>query len=325
MVFRYPEGFRSTVDATLELQGTLAAMLLRGTVIVRDGEYTKRFEPNVDVFNLGGGGTGLPAPAAAQTLPLRFDIQIQAPRTLRVNNNLARLTASADLTLSGTYDKPVLLGRADIVRGDIFFIGNRYIVTRGTIDFLNPSKIEPFFDLEAETRVRQPGQPYTITATLTGTPSRPMFTLNSDPPLSEVDIFLMMFGQQTDLESAELRELRPGSTEEQQKLLLYQGLARALTGSVSAPVNRAFEEIANVQITPTLSGSETDVLTPSARIIIGRRISNRAYLTYSRSLGNTQRDQVLILEYDQNDRVGWIVTQNGDNSFSIEFRVRNRF
>jgi hypothetical protein len=90
-------------------------------------------------------------------------------------------------------------------------------------------------------------------------------------------------------------------------------------------VNRAFEEIANVQITPTLSGSETDVLTPSARIIIGRRISNRAYLTYSRSLGNTQRDQVLILEYDQNDRVGWIVTQNGDNSFSIEFRVRNRF
>ena len=80
--------------------------------------YSKRFEPNVDVFNLGGAGAGaLPAPSAeATTLPVRFDIQVQAPQTLRVENNLAHLVASADLSLTGTYDRPVLLGRAEIVR-----------------------------------------------------------------------------------------------------------------------------------------------------------------------------------------------------------------
>jgi hypothetical protein len=327
MRLRYPEGLRSTVDADLLLQGTFQAPVLGGKVVVRDALWTQRIEATPDLFNLATGSSpAVPASGATPArIPVRFEIDIVADESIRVQNNLANAVASADLQLRGTYERPLLFGRATVDRGDILFEGNRYLLTRGSVDFFNTTRIEPFFDLEAETRVRQPGQPYTITATLTGTPSRPMFTLNSDPPLSEVDIFLMMFGQQTDLESAELRELRPGSTEEQQKLLLYQGLARALTGSVSAPVNRAFEEIANVQITPTLSGSETDVLTPSARIIIGRRISNRAYLTYSRSLGNTQRDQVLILEYDQNDRVGWIVTQNGDNSFSIEFRVRNRF
>jgi translocation and assembly module TamB len=161
MHLRYPEGFRSTVDATLELRGDLSAPVLRGTVSVRDGLYSKRFEPTVDVFNLGGNNPALSAPASAQSaLPIQFDIQVQAAQSLRVENNLARLVASADLTLTGTYDRPVLLGRAEIVRGEILFQGNRYLVTRGTIDFLNPAAIEPFFDIEAETRVRVPSVNY---------------------------------------------------------------------------------------------------------------------------------------------------------------------
>ncbi|HXW05366.1 MAG TPA: translocation/assembly module TamB domain-containing protein [Vicinamibacterales bacterium] len=327
MRLRYPEGLRSTVDADLTLQGTMASPVLGGRVTIRDALWSRRMEATPDLFNLGGGSpVQLAPPTAATTIPVRFEVDVVADESVRIQNNLATAVASADLQLRGTYDRPLLFGRASVDRGDVVFEGNRYIITRGSIDFFNTTRIEPFFDLEAETRVRQPGQTYTVTATLTGTATPGLtLTLNSDPPLSEIDIMLLMFGQQTDPQSAELRALRPGSTEEQQQLLLSQGLARALTGSLAAPVNRAFEQIANVQITPTLSGNETDPLTPSARVIIGRRISNRAYLTYSRSLGNTQRDQVLILEYDQNDRLGWILTQNGDGTFAIDFRVRARF
>jgi hypothetical protein len=31
-----------------------------------------------------------------------------------------------------------------------------------------------------------------------------------------------------------------------------------------------------------------------------------------------------VLEYDQNDRLGWVLTQNGDRTFSIDFRVQHR-
>ena len=71
---------------------------------------------------------------------------------MRVENNIARIVSSADLTLAGTYDRPLLFGHATIERGELFFEGNRYLVTRGSIDFANPTKIEPFFDIEAETR-----------------------------------------------------------------------------------------------------------------------------------------------------------------------------
>ena len=45
----------------------------------------------------------------------------------------------------------------------------RLVWTKGTVDFNNPLRIEPFFDVEAETRVRVPNQTYRVTIRVTGT------------------------------------------------------------------------------------------------------------------------------------------------------------
>ncbi len=44
MTVRYPEGFRSIIDADLGLQGTMNALVLNGTVVVQDGVWSKRIE-----------------------------------------------------------------------------------------------------------------------------------------------------------------------------------------------------------------------------------------------------------------------------------------
>jgi hypothetical protein len=214
----------------------------------------------------------------------------------------------------------------EIDRGDIVFEGNRYVVTRGGVDFFNASRIEPVFDIEAETRVRVPEQIYNITLGFSGTTSRFSYSLNSDPPLPQVDILSVLLGQQTDLTNAELRALRPGATQQSEEVLLRQAFSRMLTSPISAPVSRILGETLGIEtvISPTF-GTETDPLTPSARLILGRRISNRAYLTFARALGGAQREQIIILEYDQSDRVGWVVTQNGDRTYALDFRVRHRF
>jgi TamB, inner membrane protein subunit of TAM complex len=329
MTVRYPEGVRSIIDADLGLQGTLSALVLNGTVVVQDALWSKRIEASPDLFNLTGGqqSIALGPGTTAQTIPLRFDLDIVATSSLRIQNNIANMTASADLKLQGTYDRPLIFGRAEIERGDVVFEGNRYIVTPGgSIDFFNPSRIEPFFDIEAETRVRLPGQTYTVTIGLTGTANRLLPSLNSDPPLPQVDIISLLFGETPD-ENADLRALRPNAAQQSEDALLYQGMARLLVSPIATPVGRVIGEafgIDTVQITPML-GNETDRLTPSARLIIGKRISNRAFLTFSRALGNSRDDQILILEYDQNDRLGWVITRNTDATFALDFRVRHRF
>ncbi len=330
MHLRYPEGFTSIIDADLSLHGRVDAAVLGGTVTVHDALLARRLDPN-SLVSLSGSGSGpggeAGAPPAAPTVPLRFDITIDAPRSLRVQNNLVRIVASANLTLQGTYDRPQLFGTAQVDRGDFIFEGNRYVITRGTIGFNNPTRIEPYFDIEAETRVRVPGETYRVTIQLTGA-SQYSLTFDSDPPLSEVSIVSLLLGQTTNLQNAELRSVDPTAASRAQQELVTAATARVLAGTVSAPVSRAVEQTFGVdfQISPTIgSASEGDPMTASARILLGRRISNRAYLTFSRALGSTSSDQIVVLEYEQNDRLGWVVTQNGDHTFSIEFRVRHVF
>ena len=337
MRLRYPEGFDSVVNASIALRGEIGSPVLSGTVDVLDGVYRKRIETNVNIVTLTGGGKGLPTSvAAASAFPLRFDIQIHAPSTLRVDNNVGRLVARADLTLGGTYDRPVLFGRADIERGEILFEGQRYQITRGTIDFLNPTRIEPYFDIEAETRVQAPAvsassagnDVYRVTFAVSGVlGGRMSFQLNSDPYLPQIDILGLLFGQTTDVSNPELRALQSQNVTQSEEQLLRLGLTRFLTAPIYAPATRALESslgIDTVQFSPSV-GSATDPLTPTARLIVGKRLSDRAFLTYSRALGSTIREQIIVLEYDQSDRVGWILTQSGANSYSIDFRVRRRF
>jgi hypothetical protein len=327
MRVRYPEGFVSRLDADLWLRGTLASPLLGGTVTVEDAVWTKRFEVDPNVFTLGG-RTSLPgAGPPATTLPLRLDIQVNAPRSLRVQNNVADIVASAELRLQGTYDRPLLFGHAEVDRGSILFEGNRYVVTRGSIDFLNPAgRLEPLFDIEAETRIRVPSQTYRVTLGIAGTPDQANLNLGSDPPLPSVDIITLLLGGTANVEDAELRALRPGATTESQEALLRQALSRLLAAPLSAPVRRVVEETFGVtaQITPTI-GTEADPWLSSARIILGRRLSPRAFLTYARALGTANRDQIIILEYDQSDRLGFVLTQNSEGTFAIDFRVRHSF
>jgi hypothetical protein len=102
---------------------------------------------------------------------------------------------------------------------------------------------------------------------------------------------------------------------------------RIAVGSITGSVSRAVEQTFGIDSVAIVTGlgSAVDPLTPTARLVLGKRLSDRAYLTYSKALTSTTNgDQVVVLEYDHSDRLGWILTQTG-NTYAIEFRVRRTF
>ena len=332
MTIRYPEGMRSKVDATLMLQGTMQGATLSGDVYVRDALYNRTFE--TDILNLVGGAVttstaGAPAEGSLQSaLPIRYDVQITAPQSLRVENNVLKIVATADLRLGGTYDKPTLLGNTEINRGDMLFEGKRYLITRGTIDFTNPTRIEPFFDVEAQTRVRVPGDTYEVSLRAVGTPARVTFDLAADPPLPELEILALLFSDVNPGQNPELRRYSGDITPQQQ--MLRDRASRALTGTVTSEIGRAVQSTTGLdtfQLTPTLidPNSQAARLEPGARVTIGQYLSDRVYLTYSRSLTSSTRNQVILLEYDQTDRLSWVLSRNEDRTYAIDVRVRHVF
>ena len=134
MRVRYPEGMQSTLDADLTLQGTLDDMRLGGDVTIRDALYSRPLPSNV--FELLNTEAALPG-APGQTVPLTYDnIRIVGNSSIRVQNtgdNSARLAASAELELRGTYDRPILAGELELdPGGELRLLGKRYTVTQGT-------------------------------------------------------------------------------------------------------------------------------------------------------------------------------------------------
>lgn len=84
----------------------------------------------------------------------------------------------------------------------------------------------------------------------------------------------------------------------------------------------------SVQITPSLgdfSSQQSSRLNPGARLTIGKRISERLYLSYTQLLTSSQRDQLILVEFTQSDRLSWIVSQNEDDTYAIDVRVRHVF
>ena len=200
-------------------------------------------------------------------IPLTYEVQVLAPQTLRVDNALAHIVASADLTLRGSYDRPSLTGRVDINRGEATFQGNRFVVQRGAVEFTNPAVIQPVFDIEAETRVRVKngnftsyGQTYRIGVGVTGTTDRLMPTFTSDPQLPQIDIVSLLFGETdpTKLSEAELRSL--DNPQQANLNLLRASAARLLTSPLSASVGKVMERTLGVDRKSTrLNSSHTDI------------------------------------------------------------------
>ena len=336
MRLRFPEGMRSVVDATLALQGPASGPTLTGTVTVDNATWTRGFDASGNVFGLGASDDiGLPvAPGAISSSglpPLRYDVRIVAPSTLHVENEMARIVASSDLSLRGTFERPLLFGRAEIERGEVRFEGRRYQVTRGSLDFTNPNRIQPFFDVEAETRVRMLQQTYLVTLRMAGTTERMQPEFTSDPPLAPMDILTLLFSDTAPQGDVELASLRQPNQREQD--ILQARATRALTGALSQEVGRVVQRTFGVdtfQITPLLidptqdAASRLDV-NPAARVTIGKRISDRVYLTYATSLSSSTRDELILLEYDQNDSLGWVLSQNEDRTYALEVRKRHLF
>jgi translocation and assembly module TamB len=336
MRLRFPEGMRSVVDATLALQGPASSPTLTGTVSVQNATWTRGFEASGNMFGLGAtDAAGLPtapgALASSGAPPLRYDVRILAPSTLHIDNELARIVASTELNLRGTFERPLLFGRAEIEQGDVRFEGRRYQVTRGSLDFTNPNRIQPFFDIEAETRVRMLQQTYLVTLRMAGTTDRMQPEFTSDPPLPPIEILTLLFSDTAPQGDVELASLRQPNQREQD--ILQARATRALTGALSQEVGRVVRQTFGVdtfQITPLLMDPTADSasrleVNPAARVTIGKRISDRVYLTYARSLSSSTRDELILLEYDQNNSLGWVLSQNEDRTYALEVRKRHLF
>jgi autotransporter translocation and assembly factor TamB len=310
MSLRYPEGMRSVVDADLRAFGDMQNQWLTGTVDVRHAVWSQRYDVASELL-----AETAPRETPAAAAGVRLDVKVSAPGTLRVDNNLAQLTARADFTVQGTTAQPVVLGRAEIEKGRVYFQGNTYVIRRGGVEFANPRRLDPLFDIEAETRVRS----YRITLRMNGTLQRVYPTLTADPYLNTVQILSLLAGVD---EATVDSYATTASRDVAQGRLAAAGAASLAAGRLSEEVGlergAAKLGLDRFSIDPAIV--RANVANPTARITLGKRVTPDLNILYSVDLRGTE-ERLVSLEYTLSDRLSVLLTRD-NTGFGFDLRVR---
>jgi translocation and assembly module TamB len=325
VVVPFPENFRSTADANLEIRGSQREQIISGTVNLRRAEYTQNIEL-ADIINrrkeasLTEGGGGDEGGLGSATI---LDHLLVVGRdALVVRNNLADVVGSVSLELNGPVEDPIISGRITATRGTLSFRNDRYELTRAFIDLPGRRDADPVLNIQAESEIRG----YRVIVGLTGPLSQPQAVVRSDPSLPQADVVSL-------ITTGDLSTGETGTS-----TLAQSGIGTAtslLTDTlINAPAQRATSKLfglSRFEIDPLIAGRGGS--SPTARLTVGRQINKNLSITYSTNLTSDQ-NQVLALEYRVSNRLSFVAQyQQGsvsgfttrNNNFSFEIRFHKRF
>jgi translocation and assembly module TamB len=318
----FPQDFRSTLDADVEIKGSSREQLISGLVNLRRTEYTEDIEL-ADLINVRRDESIEEGAEIALTRTAVFTaLRVEGRNALVVRNNLADLVGSVSLQLDGPVNDPTISGRINSTSGTLNFRNDRYDITRVLVDLPPSRNADPIINIQGESQIRG----YRVIINLTGPLSQPQAIVRSEPALPQADVVSLITTGQLSADDSSA------------SILSQSGVGAAtslLTDAlINAPAQRATSKLFGLtrfEINPVIGGRTGS--TPAARLTLGRRISKEVNVIYSTNVASDP-NQILALEYRVSDRLSFIAQYEQastrklsarTNNFSFEIRFRKRF
>lgn len=314
---RYPEGFWLRADAALSLLSTPDGRLLRGAIQLDRAYYLQDVE--VSILQLLRGALRTQRMEVATTGELesstRLSLTVTAPGTVRVRNNLADLTGSADLVVRGSLARPIVFGDVEFDRGgNLVYSENRFEVERARLTFTSSTRIDPIIDLVARTEVRE----YDVTLSLSGRLETLQARVSSDPPLSDLDVVALLTTGRTPAEGGLL--LGTSETETTSAASAAQGF---LYGQAASVVSERLESLFGfdtLRISPVTSETGSAI----GSVTVGKRLSKNVLVTYTSQPTATEAFLVQV-EWQVDEHLTLIFSSIEGDSYRVDARWDKRF
>jgi hypothetical protein len=316
MVLSPMERLRVQADANLRLLKDKTRFVTEGEVVF------KRFTWRREIYEGFAFSSG--TETAADTGPSFFDgmslnLRFRADDGVTIENSLGRFTGRFNLTATGAFDAPVLLGDIDLVSGDLFFQDRSFRVINGRLSFVNPLSAEPYLDFRGETYVKD----YRVTLNMSGLVSRLKPEFSSSPPLPPDEILsLLALGEsfrRTYISYSGDRSTAMNTA----SLLTYQIADQAKNWT------SGLFSLDTLRIDPYIPES-----TPSgvaARITVGKKISKNLLVLYSTILANStvmaaEREFAIFrMEWDISRKFSLVGGRDDRGRLSLDVKYRKRF
>lgn len=188
----------ATVDASLSLTGPVATRpVLAGTVTIRRMDITLPDRLPHSVVAIPVQHVNTPEAVAAQLAAedarrrqaaggpvVGLDLTVTTTNRIFVRGQGIDAQLGGEVTVRGTTAVPLVIGAFELRRGEVNFLSQRISLTRGRVTFSGGDRIDPILDFVAQTQTSS----VTAQIAVTGTASRPVFTLSSSPELPQDEI-----------------------------------------------------------------------------------------------------------------------------------------
>ena len=304
---RYPEGIRSVWTGNLALAGNQGNSQLTGRVLIDRLSFTQQFDL---ATVLGQFSSDTPATASSPfETNMKLNVAVATAEDINLASSKVSMGGAANLTLTGTMASPVVLGRATLTSGEMFFMGKRYEIQSGTIEFANPIRTVPVVNLYVRTTVQQ----YNITLNFVGPVDRLRTNYTSDPPLPPADIInLVAFGKTS--EQAATSPSTPATLGAES--VLAQGAASQFSGKLERLTG-----ISQLTIDPLAGNSQSN---PGTQVAIQQRVTGNILLTFSTDVTSTQ-NQAIQVQYQVRKNLAVSVLRDQYGGYAADVRIHKAF
>ena len=298
-------------SGNLFYKGTPEAQGISGDLKIKSAKYRERVDWKSWI--LKARTAEKPKTALSGVQKAELNISISGDENIYIDNNIARMPVRADFIVRGTVSQPILFGRLESKEGVFYFRNNEFKIIHASADFTDPNRLNPVFDLMAETSIKG----YTVKLNLEGQIEHFDLNLSSNPPLEDTDILSL---------------LTIGYIEKESKGIKGGIGTGAATSFLAGTVQEVFDErlktvtgLDRIQVGSHLSkttGSVEPQVTVSKRLL-----GDKVFVTYSNVFGaTTTGEQIFKIEYFLDRKTSLIGVSDergsvgGDIKFRFEFK-----
>ena len=254
----------------------------------------------------------------------RFDIRLRESDKIWIDNNLARIRLHTELGLMGGPSRPIITGRLVAKEGYILYLDRKLKVARGVLDFADPTRLNPFIDVQAEVEIKSYQTldriPYAVTMSINGPLDQARIELVSTPPLDRMDIIaLLTIGATREQFTGESRD-RGSSTFRE---VLQERLSDYSSAKISGYATRRVGNLLGLDEV-TLEGNLfrfDDSWGPE--LLASKQISDRMQVTYTTTVGHLN-DQSVRLNYrlTRHFSLQGETDRRGDSGMDVKFNLK---
>ncbi|MBE3124159.1 MAG: translocation/assembly module TamB domain-containing protein [Acidobacteria bacterium] len=316
MVLSPMERMRTQADATLRLLKDKKRFVTEGEILF------KRLTWRREIYEEFGFSSE--AEPATDTGPSFFDgmslnIRLRADENMIIENSLGKFNGRFNLTATGAFESPVLLGDIDILSGDFYFQDRSFRVLHGRLSFTDPVNTEPYLDFRGETYVKD----FRVTLSMNGPVSRLKPEFTSSPPLPPEEILsLLALGES-------FRRMYYSYSGDRSTALNTASLLTYQIADLAKKGAGGLFSLDRFRIDPYIPESPSGGI--AARITVGKKVSKDLLVLYSTILANSSVraaiDEVPIfrVEWEISRRFSLVGGRDDRGKFGIDVKFRKRF